>query len=208
MEKFFQSTKAKIIMAGVAIALIVLLLIALIRHGGFETEPKGQTPEEIAEEARNQYDDDYADELDEESATEDDGEQVFFMPKEDVYSFSMTDAHGILLTFDRQDDQWIYTGDKSLDVNEERIDKILNYLCDVRFEKVYDDKNGSKYNLDQSADMYIIADSSGNSTIISLGESQEKGVYFAINYDFSKIYLNSGKLSKVREYTLEELLAL
>ncbi|MBP5326107.1 MAG: hypothetical protein J6Y86_11510, partial [Pseudobutyrivibrio sp.] len=70
----------------------------------------------------------HAAELDQASEISDDGEQILYLPKEEIYEFSITDANNILLNFEKKDDKWIYVDDPSIEINGDRIDKILNYL--------------------------------------------------------------------------------
>ena len=128
--------------------------------------------------------------------------------KDDIYSFSMTDSNGILLTFEKQGDTWVYVDDESLDINEDRIDKVLNYLCQVKFINSFQTDSAKDYGLTQESPQYILYDANEYSTLISLGNVDEKtgNVYFALNYDFSTVYVNEGKLNNVREYGIEELL--
>ena len=132
------------------------------------------------------------------------------LDNEEVYSFQMTDSNNILLTFERDGDDWVYTDDPSIDINEERIEKLLNYITDVRFVDTIstDDENGDKYGLNQDSPVYIIKDANGYSTFISLGKIDEETgqIYFALNYDFSTIYVNSGKLAGVNKYAIEDLI--
>ncbi|WP_167511381.1 DUF4340 domain-containing protein [Pseudobutyrivibrio xylanivorans] len=152
----------------------------------------------------------YADALDKESEEKDEGEEVFMIPKEDVYSFLITDSNGIRLTFENQDDNWICTDNTDIDIDENRVDKLLNYLCDVRCVNSYSDVDGSVYGLDQTSKEYRVTDSAGGTIIISIGNIDEEsgGVYFSINYDFSTVYLNSGKLAKASEYAIQDLVQL
>lgn len=55
--------------------------------------------------------------------------------------------------------------------------------------------------------MYVVSDSSGSSTIISIGNVDEEtgNVFFAINYDFDTVYVNSSKLLGVTKYTVQQL---
>jgi len=147
--------------------------------------------------------------LDEASEIEEEGDQIFFVPKEEIYSFSMTDAHGILLNFQKEDDKWVYLDDLSLDINQDRIDKILNYISNIKFIDIITTEDGEAYGLNQNSPVYIISDANDNSTIISIGniDENEGTVYFAVNYDFTNIYVNKGKLYNIGEYTIESLVA-
>ena len=153
---------------------------------------------------------DRAEVLDKESQKKDKGEQVFLIPKDDVHEFTLTDANGLLLNFENTDGEWICIDNTSLDINEERIDKVLNYLCDVRCIGILTDVDAKSYGIDESAKEYRVTDSSGSTIIISIGNYDEdkKQAYFSINYDFSTIYINSGKLSLVEEYAIEDLIQL
>ena len=152
----------------------------------------------------------HAELLDDESLKEDKGEQVIYVPKNEISSFFMTDSNGILLNFEKRDDKWIYLDDEGFELNQERIDKILNYLCDIRAVEFLEKANGEEYGLNQDSKTYTLVDASNDKIIVSIGNKDEKTgrVFFAINYDFSTIYVNSGKLNKVSEYSVEELLKL
>lgn len=146
--------------------------------------------------------------LDEESLDKDDGKQVFLIPKDDIHRFSITDANGIVLEFEHENNHWIYLDDKTISVDEDRIDKILNYLCDVRCISTLADSDGEKYGLNQDSIEYRVTDSSGSTIIISLGnyDEEQKELYFSINYDFTTIYINSGRLSNVSQYMASDLI--
>ena len=156
--------------------------------------------------------DEQAEVLDEAAEIEDEGDNVILLDNDEVYSFQMTDSNNILLTFERDGKDWVYTDDTSIDINEERIEKLLNYITDVRFVDVItnedEDGNGDAYGLDQDSPVYIIKDANGYSTFISLGSVDEKTgqIYFALNYDFSTVYVNSGKLGGVNKYAIEDLI--
>ena len=146
--------------------------------------------------------------LDKQSQKKDKGEHIILFPKDEIYSFSMTDSHGILLNFQRTDDEWQYVDDLSVGVKGDRIDSILNYLSDVKYVEVLADVDGSDYGLDNESKICVINDYSGSSIIISFGNIDEETgeIYYAVNYDFSTVYVNSGKLSKVLEYEVEDLI--
>lgn len=151
----------------------------------------------------------YADELDAASTAEEEGDLIFLFPKEDVASFSMTDSNGILLDFFKKSDDWYCLGYEEMDIDESRIDNILNYICEIKYVEAYDTEDGEAYGLNQESRMYIVDSGENSSVIISLGNVNEDGsMYFALNYDFTKIYKNSGKLYNVGEYAIEDLLQL
>jgi len=97
----------------------------------------------------------------------------------------------------------------SLDINQDRIDKILNYISNIKFIDIITTEDGEAYGLNQNSPVYIISDANDNSTIISIGniDENEGTVYFAVNYDFTNIYVNKGKLYNIGEYTIESLVA-
>ena len=115
-----------------------------------------------------------------------------------------------MLNIERKADKWIYSDDTSIELNQDRVDKILNYLTDVRFLNVIalgDDKDSDSYGLSKDSPVYVIKDANDYSTYISLGTVDEKTgqVYFALNYDFSNIYVNSGKLAGLHYYSITDL---
>ncbi len=194
MNDFVQSKKFKLILLFVVGLLIVLLLALSINSFN----------------SHDSHYDNLADQLDYESSKQDDGDEIYMIPKEDVFSFSFIDANGIMLNFEQRDDKWIYVDNESIELNEDRVDKILNYLCDIRCTDTITAADPEGFGLNQDSKEYRVTDYSGNTVIISLGNyDQDKGQqYFAINYDFSTIFINSGKISKVSEYAIQDLVKL
>lgn len=202
MNKLFNSKAGKIILLVLVVALLALGVFACISK--FKKAPNNASGEDVAQEEVEEPT--HADILDQASEVADDGEQVLLMPKDEVSSFSITDANGILLTFEKQNDKWVYIDDSSMELNQSRMDKLLNYICDVHALEAISDASGEEYGLTQESPVFIVKDSQGNKTLISVGNITEDGrVYFALNYDFSVVYVNSGKLNNILSYSVEEL---
>ncbi len=199
MKRLIDASKIKLVLVILFVILVLVFALLFFKNKGVDTA--SSLNEEVATET-------HAEVLDESREVEDLGEQIFLMPKDEIYEFSMTDANGILLKFVRHGSDWVYEDDEALDINEDRIDKVLNYLSDIRFVDSFQTDDGNEYGIGQDSKMYIMTDANGYQTIISLGNTSEDGkVYFAINYDFNTIYVNSGKLSNVGDYYIEELVA-
>ena len=189
----------KLLILLIAIGLLAVFLLITFNH---------KSPAKMIKDSQSSHES--AKILDEASEIEDEGEYVIKMDKNEVYSFQMTDNKDIILNFERKADKWIYSDDTSIELNQERVDKILNYLTDVRFLNVIalgDDKDSDSYGLNQDSPVYVIKDANDYSTYISLGSVDEKTgqVYFALNYDFSNIYVNSGKLAGLHYYSINDL---
>ena len=68
-------------------------------------------------------------------------------------------------------------------------------------------EDGAEYGLTPDSNIFIVEDAGGSDVIVSLGNVEDDGsVYFALNYDFTKVFKNSGKLKNVCEYAIQELL--
>ena len=205
----------KISLLTVGVFLIVLFGIFIFKktHTENDMDDKQPVSTEETEEVLEDVEFPHAAELDQASEITDDGEQILYLPKDEIYEFSITDANNILLNFEKKDDKWIYVDDPSMEINGDRIDKILNYLCDIRVVDIIeldDEADAKDYGLSQESPMCIIKDAGGNEILISIGNCSDENcnVYFALNYDFSTVYVNSGKLSNVLQYSVEELLSL
>ena len=205
----------KISLLTVGVLLIVLFGVFIFKktHTENDMDDKQPVSTEETEEVLEDVEFPHAAELDQASEITDDGEQILYLPKEEIYEFSITDANNILLNFEKKDDKWIYVDDPSMEINGDRIDKILNYLCDIRVVDIIeldDEADAKDYGLSQESPMCIIKDAGGNEILISIGNCSDENcnVYFALNYDFSTVYVNSGKLSNVLQYSVEELLSL
>ncbi|MCR4568761.1 MAG: DUF4340 domain-containing protein [Pseudobutyrivibrio sp.] len=220
MENFLQSKKAKVIIIIAALILIIIFAVSVINHGGLSLTSDDGEAQTTSDDNKDSSADDKTDSADAsdngkedlsdikfEETEEEEGIQAFFIPAEDIYTFSVTDESGAVLSFKRQQSEWIYAGDESVDVDEKQIDKLLSSLCDIYYTDVIDSKDGSEYGLSKSSKRYELADSSGNSTIISVGnavDGQESKLYFALNYDFTKIYVNNDKLSKITANSIQD----
>lgn len=194
MNNILQSKKLKaFLLIFVCILLVMLIIFAIGSYRDSDTGSSNNSK--------------YIEKLDKESLKTDDGEQVVLIPKEDIYSFSFTEASGIVLNFEYIDDQWVYTDNPDIDISEDRIDKVLNYLCDIRYVDTLAGVDGEGFGLGKGSKECRITDSAGSTVIISIGKINQKNgtVYFAINYDFSTVYINSGRLNKVTEYSIESL---
>ncbi|PHU35071.1 hypothetical protein CSX01_06990 [Pseudobutyrivibrio ruminis] len=205
----------KISLLTVGVLLIVLFGVFIFKktHTENDMDDKQPVSTEETEVVLEDVEFPHAAELDQASEINDDGEQILYLPKEEIYEFSITDANNILLNFEKKDDKWIYVDDPSMEINGDRIDKILNYLCDIRVVDIIeldDEADAKEYGLSQESPMCIIKDAGGNEILISIGNCSDENcnVYFALNYDFSTVYVNSGKLSNVLQYSVEELLSL
>lgn len=205
----------KISLLTVGVFLIVLFGIFIFKktHTENDMDDKQPVSTEETEAVLEDVEFPHAAELDQASEITDDGEQILYLPKDEIYEFSITDANNILLNFEKKDDKWIYVDDPSMEINGDRIDKILNYLCDIRVVDIIeldDEADAKDYGLSQESPMCIIKDAGGNEILISIGNCSDENcnVYFALNYDFSTVYVNSGKLSNVLQYSVEELLSL
>ncbi len=205
----------KISLLTVGVLLIVLFGVFIFKktHTENNMDDKQSVSTEETEEVLEDVEFPHAAELDQASEITDDGEQILYLPKEEIYEFSITDANNILLNFEKKDDKWIYVDDPSMEINGDRIDKILNYLCDIRVVDIIeldDEADAKDYGLSQESPMCIIKDAGSNEILISIGNCSDENcnVYFALNYDFSTVYVNSGKLSNVLQYSVEELLSL
>lgn len=204
MDKFLQSKGLKIFLLILVLILLGFIIFYSIFNykvgvdGGFEAHKDVSTKENTSKVAL----------LDEASLDKEKGEQIIYISKDEIYKFSMTDSNGIVLGFEYIDDKWVYTDDPDMNINQERIDKILNYLSDIRSVEIIENADGSKYGLSQDSKTFTLGEDNDNYIIISVGNIDEATgkVYFAVNYDFTTVYVNGGKLGKLCEYGVQDLL--
>lgn len=216
MKKLIQNKIFIFICAFIIIVLIVLFIYLIIPKNNSikdnSTDNVTSNPESTGDETESNQNENpsHADMLDEESIVEDEGDRVFYIEKEEVKKFSLTDSNGILLEFERDGEQWVCVGYEDLDLDEERVDKILNYICDIRFVDSYNSEDGSEYGLTADSNMFMVEDSGGNDVYVCLGDvnAEDGSVYFALNYDYTLVFKNSGKLANVCDYAIEEILQL
>ena len=207
MDAFFKSKKLKIALLILALILIAFLgYIYRVYQVNSKYPPLGNI-DPVDEPISNTVS--HAKELDKKSTKKDKGDQIIYMEKDQVYSFSFPDSNGIQLGFEKVDDKWINPDDTDIELNQDRIDKVLNYLCDIRCVEYIKDANGEDYGLDQNSKYFTIQDSTGDTIIVSINADSEDGkTYFALNYDFTTIFINSGKLGNLCEYRIQDLIQL
>ena len=99
--------------------------------------------------------------LDEASTKDDKGDPIIMLPKEEVSKFFITDSNGIFLNFEKDGEKWIYKDYPKMDINQDRIDKILNYLLEVKAIDYIEDGNPDDYGITKDSKMYTIEDASG-----------------------------------------------
>jgi hypothetical protein len=198
MKKFLQKNYKVILL------IVVLVLVGVLAYVTFNNNKHFDESDVVTRE-----DDDFIEKLEESSEKEDAGESVFFINKSDIATFAFTDNNGIYLTFEKKDDEWILKNETTLDIDEERVDTLLNYLSNVRFVDAISTEEPEKYGLTMESPIFSISDSNDNTTIITLGNvNEETGeVYYAINYDYSNVFVNSGKISNISTYSIEDLIA-
>ncbi len=198
MHKINNSKAIKIVIIIVAVILLGLLLVVAIKRNN-EQENVDSTIDTV--ETSTDTVDEFAD-------TEEEGEYILLIPRDDVYSFSMTDAQGIILNFQKQDDKWVYVDNESVDINQDEINSVLDYITGIKFTEVINTDDGSEYGLDQDSPMFVITDANDNSVIISVGYMDDEVgmVYYALNYDFTHIYVNKGNLYNVCAYKIQDLI--
>lgn len=207
MIKILSSRVFKIVAICAALVLIIALCFSLLKNDGSDTDGiTGDNDLESSEDTEK----DYADYLDEQSSVEDEGDQVFYLSNNEVSAVSITDSNGIFATFERTDDGFTYTDNNEISINADRIESIINYLCDLRATNSLEVEDAAEYGLTQDSDLFVVADNAGTEILISIGDyNEETGEqYFAMNYDFTRVFVNSGKLHNLTEYSFQDLVAL
>ncbi len=206
MKAFFLRWYKLILLVFVVI-LMMCLIVLLPGDKKSSEDSSNKSSGESETSALQDEGSEHADSLDELSLKTDEGETIFLIPQEDIKSFSITEANNVVLNFERDGDEWIYVEQPDIRFNQDRLGKILNYISDIRSLETIEAENGEEYGLTRESKEYAVADYAGNTIVISLGSVDEStgNVYYALNYDFTTIFVNSGRLNNVSEYSIEEL---
>lgn len=189
-------------------AILLIGVFALSLYLGHRTS-KDTAPLDDREPASVEEEEDYAAILDEKSTMDDEGQVVFSIPKDEIVGFSFVDSSGIIIPIDLSSGSPVYTDNDKLKIHADRVDKMLNYLCEIKSVDFYKDANQEDFGLSQDSPVAEIQDVAGNIITVSFGDyDKDSGeLYFALNYDFSTIYKNSGKLHYLSEYSIQDLVA-
>lgn len=130
----------------------------------------------------------------------------------EVTAISYYDDDGeTLLAFTKTDDTWSYTGDESIDIDEDSMDDMLETLSDITADYTIEDGAASDYGLDAPTQTAVLTFADGTRLTLTFGmENDILGGYYMQVSDDSNIYLAkstivTSTLSKsVEDLTAEE----
>lgn len=106
----------------------------------------------------------------------------------DITGFSYVNNGGIL-TFEKNGDDWIYSGDTSLDMNEETINGMLEKVCSVTSTEKIQAENLSDYGFDEPTNTITLNTANG-SIVVKIGMNNEILSKYYLSIDDSKeLYL-------------------
>lgn len=106
----------------------------------------------------------------------------------DVTGFSYL-KDGETLSYKKDGDDWIYTGDTSLNMDEEKIEEMLEKVCDVGSTEKITAEKLSDYGFDEPTNVITLETEQG-STVVKIGMYNEIVSKYYLSIDDSKeLYL-------------------
>lgn len=124
----------------------------------------------------------------------------------DVTGFSYVND-GETLSFEKDGEDWLYTGDTSLDMNEESIEGMLEKVCGVTSTEKITAENLSDYGFDEPTNT-ITLDTAQGSTVVSIGMFNEIISKYYLSIDGSaELYLVDSDIVTGFNMSAEELKA-
>lgn len=122
----------------------------------------------------------------------------------DVTGFSYVND-GEILSFEKDGEDWIYTGDTSLDMNEENIEGMLEKVCEVTSTEKITAEDLSDYGFDEPTNT-ITLDTAEGSTVVKIGMYNEivSKYYLSID-DSTELYLVDTDIVTGFNQTVENL---
>lgn len=99
-----------------------------------------------------------------------------------------------LQTFTKEDDEWVYTNDKTIDIDEDLVDSMLSVLSNLECERVVADNLSSTadYGLDDPEMTITLSLSDGTQKILYIGSQNPiTSAYYAFVEGEDNIYLLS-----------------
>lgn len=122
----------------------------------------------------------------------------------DVTGFSYVNNGGIL-SFEKDGEDWIYTGDTSMDMNEESIEGMLEKVCGVSSTEKITAEDLSDYGFDEPANT-ITLDTAEGSTVVRIGMYNEIVSKYYLSIDGStELYLVDSSIVTGFEQSIEDL---
>lgn len=107
---------------------------------------------------------------------------------DDITGFSYVNNGGIL-SFEKSGDDWLYSGDTSLDMNEETINGMLEKVCAVTSTEKIQAENLSDYGFDEPTNTITLNTANG-STVVKIGMKNEMlSKYYLCIDDSKELYL-------------------
>ncbi len=129
------------------------------------------------------------------------------MTTDDVVKFSFT-YDGETHVYVKADDQWIYEGDRSLDIVESTIEGKLGSVIGTTatHEMTIDVNNLADFGLAEPANTIILEDANGNEVVYEVGDySSVSGLYYCRLNRSDKVYLVSSSLSSMMSFAGESV---
>lgn len=122
----------------------------------------------------------------------------------DVTGFSYVNNGGIL-SFEKDGEDWIYTGDTSMDMNEESIEGMLEKVCGVSSTEKITAEDLSDYGFDEPTNT-ITLDTAEGSTVVRIGMYNEIVSKYYLSIDGStELYLVDSSIVTGFEQSVEDL---
>lgn len=124
----------------------------------------------------------------------------------DITGFSYVKDDAVL-EFEKEGEDWIYTGDISLDIDEASVEEMLATVCEVSSTEKITAEKLSDYGFDEPTNI-ITLDTAEGTTIVKLGMYNEmvSKYYLSIN-DSTELYLIGSEIISGFDKSAEDLKA-
>lgn len=122
----------------------------------------------------------------------------------DITSFSFINE-GETLSFEKEGENWIYSGDASIDINETSIEGMLETACNLTSTKKITPENLSEFGFDEPTNVITLNTASGT-TVLKIGMFNEiLSEYYICVDDSADIYLIASDVVTGFEQTVDNL---
>lgn len=122
----------------------------------------------------------------------------------DITGFSYV-KDDTVLEFEKEGEDWLYTGDTSMDIDEASVEEMLATVCDVTSTEKITAENLSDYGFDEPTNI-ITLDTAEGTTTVKLGMYNEmvSKYYLSIN-DSTELYLIGSEIISGFDKSAEDL---
>ena len=113
----------------------------------------------------------------------------------------------VTYSFTKNGDTWTYDGDPSVDIDEDKVNTMLETFSSLTATDEIESDNLAEFGLDQPTDLISYTTADGSVPIYVGNQNEMLGSYYVMTGEDGKVYLTTTSLADVFSKTVEDLTA-